>query len=150
GLISTSLNHLAHETQISIIESINERNHGDPPTLEDLKKNPPNHPDYKAPRSGPKLVRNPNGTGKGWLDRNGRVWVPTDHKGTHAPHWDVQKPGGTHQNIYPEFNITLPSPSLRDQIGMAVGLTGTALTVYIIISEGSRFLFPPRNLIPIP
>src|SRR5690606_22056348 len=47
GLISTSLNHLAHETQISIIESINERNHGDPPTLEDLKKNPPNHPDYK-------------------------------------------------------------------------------------------------------
>ncbi|MBC8152667.1 MAG: hypothetical protein H7Z72_07130 [Bacteroidetes bacterium] len=29
------------------------------------------------------------------------------------------------------------------------GLTGTALLIYIIISEGSR-LFPPRNLIPIP
>jgi hypothetical protein len=29
------------------------------------------------------------------------------------------------------------------------GLTGTALLMYIIISEGSR-LFPPRNLIPVP
>ncbi len=29
------------------------------------------------------------------------------------------------------------------------GLTGTALLIYIIISEGSR-LFPPRNLVPIP
>ncbi|RXK86628.1 NucA/NucB deoxyribonuclease domain-containing protein [Filimonas effusa] len=48
-----------------------------------------------------------------------------------------------------------PSPapaanqSLRDRIGKTVGLTGVALTVYIIISEGSR-LFPPRNLVPIP
>jgi len=29
------------------------------------------------------------------------------------------------------------------------GLTGTALIIYLIISEGSR-LFPPRNLVPIP
>lgn len=29
------------------------------------------------------------------------------------------------------------------------GLTGTALVVYLIISEGSR-LFPPRNLVPVP
>jgi hypothetical protein len=29
------------------------------------------------------------------------------------------------------------------------GLTGTALIIYIIISEGSR-VFPPRNAIPIP
>ncbi|MFD2919975.1 DUF6443 domain-containing protein [Terrimonas rubra] len=41
------------------------------------------------------------------------------------------------------------SPSWRDRIGEAVGLSGTALTIYIIISEGSR-LFPPRNLVPIP
>ena len=35
-------------------------------------------------------MRNPNGRGTGWVDRNGRVWVPDDHDGTHAPHWDVQ------------------------------------------------------------
>jgi hypothetical protein len=29
------------------------------------------------------------------------------------------------------------------------GLTGTALVIYLIISEGSR-LFPPRNLVPVP
>ncbi len=29
------------------------------------------------------------------------------------------------------------------------GLTGTALIIYLIISEGSR-AFPPRNLVPIP
>ncbi len=29
-------------------------------------------------------------------------------------------------------------------------LSGIALSVYLIISEGSRILFPPRNLIPIP
>ena len=31
----------------------------------------------------------------------------------------------------------------------ATGLAGTALIIYVIISEGSR-LFPPRNLIPVP
>ena len=29
------------------------------------------------------------------------------------------------------------------------GLTGTALVLYLLISEGSR-LFPPRNLVPVP
>jgi hypothetical protein len=41
------------------------------------------------------------------------------------------------------------SKSLRERISEITGLTGTALTVYLIISEGSR-LFPPRNLIPAP
>jgi hypothetical protein len=30
------------------------------------------------------------------------------------------------------------------------GLTGTALVIYLIFSEGSRVVFPPRNLIPAP
>jgi len=38
---------------------------------------------------------------------------------------------------------------LRAKIAAATGLTGAALTWYIIISEGSR-LFPPRNIIPVP
>lgn len=39
--------------------------------------------------------------------------------------------------------------SLMDKVGEITGLTGTALVVYFIISEGSR-LFPPRNFIPVP
>lgn len=39
--------------------------------------------------------------------------------------------------------------SLKEKISRLTGLTGTALIIYIILSEGSR-LFPPRNLVPIP
>jgi hypothetical protein len=50
-----------------------------------------------------KKVKNPNGSGAGWPDRNGDVWVPTGpgplaHGG---PHWDVQTPGGGYRNVYP-------------------------------------------------
>jgi hypothetical protein len=41
------------------------------------------------------------------------------------------------------------SPDFVRRISKITGLTGTALLVYIILSEGSR-LFPPRNLIPVP
>lgn len=40
--------------------------------------------------------------------------------------------------------------SLMDEISTITGLTGTALVIYLLLSEGSRVLFPPRNLIPIP
>jgi hypothetical protein len=36
-----------------------------------------------------------------------------------------------------------------DRMAKTTGLTGAALVIYLIISEGTR-LFPPRNLIPIP
>jgi hypothetical protein len=36
-----------------------------------------------------------------------------------------------------------------ERMAAITGLSGTALIVYLIISEGSR-LFPPRNLIPVP
>lgn len=32
----------------------------------------------------------------------------------------------------------------------ATGLTGAALLIYLIVSEGSRIAFPPRNLVPVP
>jgi hypothetical protein len=72
------------------------------PTLEDLKKGPPNHPDFVPPKKGTRKVKNPNGKGSGWIDKNGDVWVPTDHAGTHAPHWDRQHPNGKHTNVYPK------------------------------------------------
>ncbi|MBK9256466.1 MAG: hypothetical protein IPM42_13345 [Saprospiraceae bacterium] len=119
----------------------------DPPSSEDFKKSPPNHPDYKAPKSGPRWIKDKNNQrGYGWEDSKCRVWIPTDHKGSHAPHWDVQRPGG-YDKVYP-IQFRTPSISFRDKIAIATGLTGTALTVYIIISEGSRII-PARNLIPI-
>ena len=57
---------------------------------------------YKPPKNwNGEKVRNPNGSGSGYPAKNGDVWVPTNHKGTHAPHWDVQHPDGTHTPVYP-------------------------------------------------
>ncbi|WP_218082117.1 hypothetical protein [Anthocerotibacter panamensis] len=39
--------------------------------------------------------------------------------------------------------------NLVQKISAITGLTGTALLIYLVISEGSR-LFPPRNLVPVP
>ncbi|WP_341021731.1 RHS repeat-associated core domain-containing protein [Brevundimonas diminuta] len=46
--------------------------------------------------------------------------------------------------------LATDSRSMSDEEKVGIfGLTGAALVLYLIISEGSR-LFPPRNLIPIP
>jgi hypothetical protein len=63
---------------------------------------------FCAPKKGkPTWGRAPNGRGSGWVDADGNVWVPTgpdsgstgDAHG--GPHWDVQKPGGGYDNVYP-------------------------------------------------
>ena len=43
----------------------------------------------------------------------------------------------------------VPSPDFMKRMAEITGLTGGALVVYVIFSEGSR-LFPPRNLVPLP
>lgn len=50
-----------------------------------------------------KPVPNPNGQGVGYPDSRGRIWVPTGGGalGHGGPHWDVQKPGGGYDNVYP-------------------------------------------------
>ncbi len=50
-------------------------------------------------------VKNPNGPGGGWPDVNGNVWVSTNHRGTHAWHWDVQQADGSHINVYPKGEV---------------------------------------------
>jgi hypothetical protein len=51
--------------------------------------------------------------------------------------------------------VTVPQPIIQEKdelikkLETATGLTGAALVLYLIISEGSR-IFPPRNLLPIP
>jgi hypothetical protein len=59
---------------------------------------------FSAPKNDDgKTVKNPNGSGSGYPDKKGNIWVPTDHKGTHAPHWDVQNPRtGGHTPVYPK------------------------------------------------
>ena len=57
---------------------------------------------FKAPKNwNGQKVKCPHGKGSGYPDKKGDVWVPTDHKGTHKPHWDVQHSDGTHTTIYP-------------------------------------------------
>ncbi len=45
--------------------------------------------------------------------------------------------------------IPQSDPDFMKKMEALTGLTGAALIIYLIISEGSR-LFPPRNLIPVP
>ena len=63
---------------------------------------------FCEPKPGkPQWGKNPNGSGGGWVDADGNVWVPTgpdsgstgDAHG--GPHWDVQRPGGGYENVYP-------------------------------------------------
>ena len=42
------------------------------------------------------------------------------------------------------------SPGFWTRMEQLTGLTGAALGVYVVVSEGSRVIFPPRNLIPVP
>ncbi|WNE40697.1 MAG: hypothetical protein mread185_000154 [Mycoplasmataceae bacterium] len=55
-------------------------------------------------QKGEKLVKNPNGKGKGWLDKKGNVWVPND-KGHGGPNWEVQAPNGDHWHVYPDGKV---------------------------------------------
>ena len=45
--------------------------------------------------------------------------------------------------------VPAPSKDFMKKMEQVTGLAGTALIIYLIISEGTR-LFPPRNLVPIP
>jgi RHS repeat-associated protein len=107
GLVQTYLNTLSgdDEGDASGIYSDITGNEGgnEKPTLPDMKQYPPDTwvPQYVPPKSGTRKVRNPNGRGSGWIDKKGDVWVPDDHNGTHAPHWDVQWPNGDYHTVYP-------------------------------------------------
>jgi RHS repeat-associated protein len=63
--------------------------------------------------------------------------------------WDWDE-NSNKQNESQESKIDLTSDStFMEKMGAITGLSGTALVVYIVISEGSR-LFPLRNAIPVP
>jgi hypothetical protein len=56
--------------------------------------------------------------------------------------------------VRPPVPVPQPAPAPGgifdlDTWAKITGLTGGALVLYLVISEGSR-LFPPRNLVPVP
>ena len=59
---------------------------------------------YIEPKRGDIWVKNPNGPGYDWKDKNGNVWIPTAKTPNIAhgrPHWDVQQKGGGYENVEP-------------------------------------------------
>jgi RHS repeat-associated protein len=103
---------------------------GDPPakkpSVGDMKKRAPDHPEYKAPKSGARKVNHPRG--KGWIDRDGRVWIPDDHNGSHAPHWDVQPEKG------PGYERKYPLPVIApEKVATGVQTVAAGYIVYKII-----------------
>lgn len=52
-----------------------------------------------------KKVKNPNGPGYGWPDKKGSVWIPTGPNGHGCPHWDVEHPDGSYDNVVPGGRI---------------------------------------------
>lgn len=110
-----------------------------------MQNNPPNHPDFEAPKGGTRKVKNPNGSGSGWVDKKGNVWMPTNNKGKHANHWDVQHPGRGYTNVYPKkqnnFNsgpdpYTFGAPMTpnisREQAGKVLKVIGVGAAAVII------------------
>lgn len=75
-----------------------------------------------------------------------------DPKGVPVPA-PAPAPAPSRQSIRTPAPAPLPAPGsdpvFMKKLSEATGLTGTALIIYFLISEGSR-LFPPRNLVPIP
>ena len=94
-IMYTDTEHRNHEAQSNDVTYI---------TMIDPGKKPPDSPNFKPPKGGNRRVRDPNGSGKGWLDKKGNVWVwtPNMHGGEG---WTVQYPNGGHHHEYPDGHI---------------------------------------------
>ena len=123
-----------------------------------------------GPDNGWKWNPNPqNGRGGSWgpqkpIPGQGQPSGSWDPEG----HWDVDDGLGERQRYTPDGKPITPEeahgkcktpdtptskmsdPKFMDKMAKITGLTGTALIIYLIISEGSRVVFPPRNLVPVP
>lgn len=60
-------------------------------------------------------------------------------------------PGGPHPHcMLVSDESQSEDEGLWEHMSKVTGLTGIALALYLILSEGSRIVFPPRNIIPAP
>lgn len=84
-----------------------------------------------------------NGCGGG-----GGTPIPAD-----AWQWATKPPPRPQEWVRPMVQASPPAPvadpGFMRKMSELTGLTGVALLIYVIVSEGSR-LFPPRNLVPVP
>ena len=115
-----------------------------------------------APGRRPKWVPTPPLRGQSqpeasW-DPAGAHWDVNDGLGSPRQRYDEDgnplTPDEAHDINHPNRNPP-PQPAAPDEdiikkLERITGLTGVALLIYIIISEGLRIVFPPRNLAPIP
>lgn len=117
-----------------------------------------------------KLPNNPSGLPSNWnpdpshRDPNGERWTNgTDVLDFHRvrpgklgwrgkDHWHHNE-GDKHYSPGEECPTSDDAPAedqeFMERMSEVTGLTGSALVIYLIISEGSR-AFPPRNLVPVP
>jgi len=113
----------------------------------------PNPQNRRGGAWGPKRPIPGQGQSSGSWDPEGH-WDIDDGKGNRQRYNEKGEPvtpEDAHQNkpTTTPSKITI-SDDLLKKMAAITGLTGTALIIYIIVSEGSRVLFPPRNLIPLP
>jgi RHS repeat-associated protein len=105
-----------------------------------------NRPDKWVPRD---PVPSPKG------GQPGASWDPE------GGHWDVDDGNRNRTRYLPDGTIVdhnnnpIPMTSMWDSVknllpGAVVSAGTAAIVTYIIVSEGSRILFPPRNLVPVP
>jgi hypothetical protein len=78
-----------------------------------------------------------------------RVPIPAD-----AWEWATKPAPEPAQWKGPAQAVPTPAPApdrgFMKKMSEVTGLTGVALLIYVVVSEGSRVLFPPRNLVPVP
>ncbi|WP_160715435.1 DUF6443 domain-containing protein [Chitinophaga solisilvae] len=111
----------------------------------------------------------PKGWWGEWDSQHGEIEVydkQGNHQGAYDPETGQEFPGKKRNDRKPSYKASPapppPTPSaipatpppaysnaFMQKMSTITGLSGGALILYIIISEGSR-VFPPRNLVPIP
>ncbi len=84
----------------------------------------------------------------------GVVPAPAGHFRFHSPRPGVIVYRYSRGDYVPsEVLATEPEPKPKgvlEKVRKATGLTGTALVLYLVVSEGSRVIIPARNLVPVP
>ena len=99
-------------------------------------KSPPDHPEYKPPKKGPKRVKNPNGKGNGWQAKDGGVWIWTP-KMHGDPGWTIQYPGGGHSHAYPGGGVRKAEKQSEPVKGVIIIFAASLATAYLVTNDAT-------------
>ena len=109
---------------------------------------PPDSPNFDPPKGGNRKVKNPNGPGKGWLDKHGRIWVwtPNMHGGEG---WTIQYPNGGHHHEYPGGHVRYAQLQTEMVSASPFRATiGVALCMIVIADDMLGILIDDPLLVP--